>query len=303
MTNLTNPIFTDETKAREYFEALHWPNGPVCPHCGETEKVYRLNGQSHRPGLVHCNGCNEAFTVTVGTVMESSHIPLHKWALGFRLMASSKKGISAHQLHRSLGIGYKAAWFMAHRIREAMPPASDAPKLGGGGKTVEADETAITNSRKTKRGPGRKKPKMHVLSLIERDGRTLSMPLDEGTVRRALYRHIDEASRLVTDKAQHYMFPPMAKHESVDHSKGEYVRGDVHTNTAEGYFSLFKRGLIGTYQHIGEQHLPRYLAEFDFRQNNRVRLGVDDEMRTARAVKGAKGKRLTYQQSDETGLA
>jgi transposase-like protein len=300
---LTDPIFTDETKARAYFEAQHWPNGPFCPHCGEAEKVYRLAGTSHRPGLVHCNSCSGSFTVMTGTVMESSHLPLTKWALGFRLMASSKKGISAHQLHRSLGISYKAAWFMAMRIREAMAPVSP-DKLGGPGQIVEADETELSPSRKTRKPRSRKANKKFV-SLIERGGRVRSRVITGADkpigveIADALWNDMDGEAILHTDGAQHYKTISYA-HYSVDHNK-TYVRTTtagmkVHCNSAEGYFSIFKRGLVGTYQHMSEQHLPRYLAEFDFRMSNRVRLGVNDTMRTERAIKGAVGKRLTYQQ-------
>lgn len=300
--NMTDPIFTNEAKAREYFESQHWPNGPVCPHCGETEKVYRLSGKAHRPGLVHCNACSGQFTVTTGTVMESSHLPLTKWAIAFRLMAASKKGISAHQLHRTLGITYKAAWFMAHRIREAMAP-SGPDMLGGEGKIVESDETELSPSHKTKRRPRSKNKKF--VSLIERGGRVRSRVITGAKkpigveVQEALRDHMDPMTVLHTDGAQHYKFTGFP-HESVDHNKA-YVRTTpegvkVHTNSAEGYFSIFKRGLVGTYQHMSEQHLPRYLAEFDFRMSNRARLGVDDTMRTERAVKGAAGKRLTYRQ-------
>jgi transposase-like protein len=300
---LNDPIFTDETKARAYFEELRWPNGPVCPHCGETEKVYRLWGKSHRPGLIHCNACSGAFTVTTGGVMESSHIPLTKWALGFRLMASSKKGVSAHQLHRSLGITYKSAWFMAMRIREAMAPADTGP-LGGEGKIVEADETEIGRSHKSR--PRTEKNKKFI-ALVERGGRVRSRVLTgaEGPItpeiRKMLKDNLDPKSALHTDGSAAYRIPFVAaKHEVVDHYK-MYARTAkdgtrVYTNSAEGYFSIFKRGLVGTYQHMSAQHLPRYLAEFDFRMNNRIRLGVDDTLRTERAIKGAVGKRLTYHQ-------
>lgn len=300
--NLNDPIFTDEAKARAYFEDLRWPNGPVCPHCGEKEKVYRLWGKSHRPGLIHCNACSGAFTVTTGGVMESSHIPLTKWALGFRLMASSKKGISAHQLHRTLGISYKSAWFMAHRIREAM--GLDVPEpMGGEGKIVEADETEIGRSPKSR--PRKAKNKKFV-SLVERGGKVRSRKLtgfgsSHPEIRKIVKDHLDPAGTLHTDGSVAYRVPFMAaKHESVDHYK-QMARtakdGErVHTNSAEGYFSIFKRGLVGTYQHMSEQHLPRYLNEFDFRMSHRARLGVDDERRTALAIKGAEGKRLTYRQ-------
>ncbi|MFL6688586.1 MAG: IS1595 family transposase [Alphaproteobacteria bacterium] len=305
--NLNDPIFTDEAKARTYFEAIRWPDGISCPHCGGTERCYRLSGKSHRPGLIHCNDCSGSFTVTTGGVMESSKIPLTKWALGFRLYAASKKGFSAHQLHRSLGITYKTAWFMAMRIREAMAPLEGNAPIGGKGRIVEADETELSPSRKSKRR-SRAKNKRFV-ALVERDGSVRSVVIDGAdsqAIRAAIARHVHPESTLHTDGAQVYRYSDLpapsglvAKHESVDHNK-QYARkgetGTVHTNTAEGYFSIFKRGLVGTYQHIGEQHMGRYLAEFDFRQNNRVRLGVNDEMRTARAIKGAEGKRLTYRQ-------
>jgi transposase-like protein len=297
--NLNDPIFTDEAKARAYFESIRWPNGPVCPHCGGTERCYRLEGKSTRPGLIHCNDCHGSFTVTTGGVMESSKIPLTKWALGFRLYAASKKGFSAHQLHRSLGITYKSAWFMAMRIREAMAPAA-GDKIGGSAKVVEADETELSPSRKSKRRP-RSRNKRFV-SLVERGGHVRSTMIDGANspeIHNAIWRNVHPESTLHTDGAQAYKFTRLvAAHESVDHDKAWTRKGKehtVHTNTAEGYFSIFKRGLVGTYQHIGEQHLPRYLAEFDFRQNNRARLGVNDEARTIRAIKGAEGKRLTYQ--------
>jgi transposase-like protein len=297
---LTDPIFTDEAKARTYFETIRWPNGPFCPHCGETDKVYRLDGKAHRPGLIHCNGCKGSFTVTTGGVMESSHIPLTKWALAFYLYAASKKGFSANQLHRQLGISYKSAWFMAHRVREAMGPAADAGPMGGAGKTIEADEMYLGKSPKTKRSPGRRT--MKVVSLVERGGVTRSRKIenaDRSEIRAMLDDNVADETRIVTDTSQLYRYLPVALHESVDHSKKEYVRGDVHTNTLEGYFSVFKRGLVGTYQHMSEQHLQRYLNEFDFRQSNRAALGVNDTMRAERAIMGAEGKRLTYHQTGE----
>lgn len=302
--NLNDPIFTDEAKARTYFESIRWPNGPVCPHCGGMERVYRLEGTSHRPGLIHCNDCDGSFTVTTGGVMESSHIPLTKWALAFRLMAASKKGISAHQLHRMLGITYKTAWFMAHRVREAMglPPASRGT-VGGHGKIVEADETELARSRKTRVKGGKHRSKNRgFVALVERDGKVRSAVLDGRDmmeVRKIVRENLHPDSILHTDGAQFYKaLMPAGQHEAVDHNKmfaRDSNAGRVHTNTAEGYFSLFKRGLVGTYQHISPAHLPRYLAEFDFRMNNRVSLGVNDDVRTERAVRGAEGKRLRYQ--------
>lgn len=300
MTNLNSPMFTDEAKAIEHMEASRWPDGANCPHCGSVE-VTKMGGQT-QAGMFQCNGCRDKFTVRTGTVFERSHIPLHKWLLAMHLMAASKKGISAHQLHRLLGITYKSAWFMSHRIREAMTPSASGP-LGGSGKTVEADETFLTRSKKSKKQHNQpEKAKRRVLALVERGGdvRSISVPLGPENwmqIKAKVRDHVHPESRLVTDSAQHYKFT-VKDHASVNHSTGEYVRGDVHTNTLEGYFSLFKRGLVGTYQHMGDQHLGRYLAEFDFRMNNRAKLGVDDAMRSARILKGAEGKRLTYNQAD-----
>ena len=299
MSALNLPHFRDDTKAREHLEAIRWPDGPVCPHCGSVEGAYRLEGKKHRPGLLKCKDCREQFSVTVGTVFERSKIPLSKWLLATHLLCSSKKGMSSHQLHRTLGVTYKTAWFMTHRIREAMAPAAGTPPLGGEGKSVEADETFLGKSPKTRKTtPAHAKPDRQVLSLIERGGTLRSIYLDGKTVREYLMpKVIHDDSRLLTDGAQHYKFQ-YRKHESVDHSKYEWVRGDVHTNTLEGFFSIFKRGLTGIYQHCESQHLHRYLAEFDFRYNNRVALGVDDAQRTATALKAIEGKRLTYGSAD-----
>ena len=301
MTNLTLPIFTDAEKAREHLEAIRWPGGVVaCPHCGVDGNATLVQGKSHRPGLYQCNACRETFTVTVGTVMEKSHIPLNKWVLGFHLMTSSKKGISAHQLHRMLGVTYKSAWFMAHRIRDAMAPAKGTRgPLGGQGKTVEADETYIgrKEGRTKKKGFGHKHT---VAALVERGGPMVSFHIkgnmDRKTAGELLFRNADLRSNLMTDEATYYKAPGdyFKSHNIVTHGAGEYVRGGAHTNTIEGAFSIFKRGMVGTYQHCGEQHLHRYLAEFDFRYSNRVKLGIDDEMRATRAMRGAEGKRLTY---------
>ncbi len=288
--------FHNEKAAFEYVEAQLWPNGPACPHCEATgEKIGRLNGKTTRAGLYKCYACRKPFTVRVGTIFEDSHLPLHLWLQAIHLMCASKKGISTRQLQRMLGCGMKTAWHLGHRIRHAVAPDASSGPLGGTGKTVEADETALTNSQKTKRGPGRKRPYGHVLSLVERGGPIRSVTLDHRGVTPYLYQYVHAESRLVTDAAQHYKFPPVASHESVDHSKFEWTRGDVHTNTLEGFFSIFKRGLIGVYQHVDQKHLDRYLAEFDFRQNTRARLGINDAQREALAVRSGKGKRLTYQ--------
>jgi len=290
--------FHNEEAAFAYVEAHLWSNGPVCPFCGETAKIGRLQGQTTRAGLRKCYACGKPFTVRIGTVFESSHAPLRVWLQAIQLMCASKKGISTRQLQRTLGGSMKTAWFLGHRIREAMKDDSSSGPLGGQGKTVEADESFLTRSKRTRRKPGAGRCDVQVLSLVERDGASRSMYLDHRSVRGLVYQHVHEDSRLVTDKAQHYKFPPVASHESVDHSKGEWARGDVHTNTLEGFFSIFKRGLIGVYQHIDNKHLDLYLAEFDFRQNTRAKLGIDDIERAEITLKGAKGKRLTYATTD-----
>ncbi len=298
--NLTNPIFQNEEKAIEHFEAIRWPTGPVCPHCGVTNEATRVQGKSHRAGMWQCNACREPFTVKVGTVMESSHIPMHKWALAFHLMAASKKGVSAHQLHRMLGVTYKSAWFMAHRVREAMSTPNASP-IGGEGKSIEVDETYIGTKAGSRKGIPGGSGKRAVVTLVERGGRARSFHVSDVsalTVPELLRKYADAKSTLYTDEARVYSDPGkrFAAHEAVKHSIEEWVRGDAHTNTVEGFFSVFKRGMRGVYQHCGEQHLHRYLSEFDFRYSNRVATGVDDVMRTMRAIKGAEGKRLTYKQ-------
>ena len=296
----SNPIFHDETKAREYLESLRWADGRFCPHCGEAEKTSPAKAKG-RAGLYVCLSCKKQFTVRVGTIFERSHIPLHKWVAGFFLMASSKKGISAHQLHRSLGITYKSAWFMAHRIREAMRPGSDFGPLGGSNKVVEADETYIGGKAKNRafKDPPKKEA---VMSLVERDGKVRSAhvpAVTAKTVRLEIVTQADRASYLMTDESKVYtkLGEEFSGHGTVNHSIDEYVRGTFwHTNTVENYFSILKRGITGTYHHVSGTHLKRYLAEFDFRYNERSGLGVNDEERAARAIKGAEGKRLTYQQ-------
>jgi transposase-like protein len=299
--NLTDPIFTDEDKAREHLEAIRWPDGPYCPHCGEVQKIYRLNGKSHRPGLFHCNSCEQAFTVTVGSVMERSHVPLNKWVLAYRLICSSKKGMSAHQLHRMLDVTYKTAWFMAHRIRESMSDASPSP-IGGANKVVEVDETYVGG--KAKNRAYKPEPKKHiVMTLIERGGEARSFHVKNATAKTLRETAVKIASRksyLATDENPAYtkLGKEFDGHGTVNHSANEYARlgGFVHVNSAENYFSIFKRGVIGTFHHISEQHLDRYLAEFDFRYNNRSGLGVEDNERSEKAIKGSAGKRLFYQE-------
>lgn len=310
MSVLSAPHFHDEEAAFAKLEAVLWPNGPVCPHCGNNERIYSLQGVRSKPsktnpegvvrhGLKKCGKCRKQFTVRVGTVFESSHIPLYKWFQGAHLLCSSKKGISSHQLHRTLDITYEAAWFMSHRIREAMRAGPLAPMGGAGGSgIVEADETFIGTKKgsKKRRGYGHKNA---VLSLVERGGNVRSVHVTDVTAKTLLpivNENIAKEARVMTDDAAAYYkkLDGFASHETVNHSADEYVRGDVHTNTVEGYFSIFKRGMKGVYQHCSEKHLHRYLAEFDFRYNNRVKLGIDDSARTTAALRGIVGKRLTY---------
>ncbi|MBB5711557.1 IS1595 family transposase [Sphingomonas xinjiangensis] len=306
--NITGPIYSDANKAREHLEALHWPQGPMCPHCGCMGNIKKLAGKSTRPGVHKCNDCEKPFTVTVGTIMEDSKIPLNKWLMAFALMSSSKKGISAHQLHRSLGITYKSAWFLAHRIREAMK-SDDITPLGGAGKTVEVDETFIGGKEKNRhksmranRNMGASWGKETVFSLVERDGRVRSMHVASVTaanLRPIMIEQINAASMLCTDDAGQYRHMGRDfSHEVVNHGSDEYVRGKAHTNTVEGYFSILKRGIIGCYFHVSPAHLHRYLAEFDFRYSNRSGVGVNDAERTELAIKGARGRRLAYRQPD-----
>jgi len=309
--NLQNPIFTDETKAREWLEARVWPNGPVCPHCGSIgDDVTKLAGKAHRPGLYQCAACREQFTVTVKTVFERSKIPLSKWLAALFLMTASKKGVSAHQVHRSLGISYKSSWFMCHRLREAMRSGGLAPPMGGAGKVVEADETYFGKTEETATVTTREgRPfksrqiggvnKRAVLALVERGGNARTFHIaraDLNTVHGIMRENIAKETALHTDESRLYNIAKwrFAKHETVKHSADEYVRGDVHTNTVEGYFSIFKRGMKGVYQHCGEKHLHRYLAEFDFRYNTRTALGFNDLMRAEALAGEIKGKRLTY---------
>jgi transposase-like protein len=298
-SNLNAPHFKDEQAAYDYVEAQLWPTGPVCPHCGNCDatRIRKLAGKSTRPGLRKCNECRKQFTVKVGTIFEDSHVPMTHWLQAIYLMCSSKKGISTRQLQRMLGGSMKTAWFIGHRIRHAMAPAANSGPLGGAGRTVEADETFLSKSPKTRKPAGQAphaKPAPQVFSLVDREGNIRSMYLDDKNIRGALVKHLHEDSRLVTDGSKAYQFQ-VVKHESVDHSRYEWSRGDVHTNTLENFFSIFKRGLVGIYQHMDKKHLDRYLAEFDFRRNTRAKLGIDDGQRTAIAVKGFAGKRLTYE--------
>ena len=307
MAVLSHPRFHDEAEAFKWVEAMLWPNGPVCPFCGHTGKFYEL---STRPGVRKCGNkeCRKQFTVRVGTIFESSHIPLTKWLQAIHLMCSSKKGVSSHQLHRTLEVTYKTAWFLSHRIREAMRLGELAP-MGGAGTSgvVEADETFIGRKKGTKvrRGAGHKHA---VLSLVERGGKVKSVHVSDVTAKTLVpivNENIAKEAKIYTDDAAAYYkkLEGFAGHETVNHSAEEYVRYEagevIHTNTVEGYFSIFKRGMKGVYQHCSEKHLHRYLAEFDFRYNERSALGVEDLERAEKALLGAKGKRLTYRRTNE----
>jgi transposase-like protein len=304
MSDLSKPIFHDETKAREWLEARLWPHGPICPHCGVIAQATLMKGESHRPGLYQCNACREPFTVTVNTLYERSKIPLHKWLAATHLMMASKKGMSALQIGRMLGMSKKTAWFVCHRIRESLRE-TNPEMLGGIGKTVEADESYVGGLEKNKHRSKRKHAgtggvgKEAVVSLVERSGRVRSHHVPEVTAKTLgpiLEAQLHGASYVYTDEggAMRKAASQFERHDSVNHSIGEYVRGDVHTNTLEGYFSIMKRGINGVYHHVSQQHLKRYLAEFDFRYNEREKLGVGDAARMAKSVNGIVGKRLYY---------
>lgn len=316
---LDSPIFKDADKAREHLEAQRWPNGPVCPHCGNVDqtRITAMQGKAHRPGLYNCKECRQQFSVTVGSVFEDSKIALNKWLLATFLMASSKKGISAHQMHRMLGVTYKTAWFMAHRIREAMKEdvASSGP-IGGEGKIVEADETYYgakdVVKHRTKHGKPGLGSKRAVVALVERGGNVRSFHVESATkenVREVLFRNASRKSVLFTDESNLYreLGKDYAQHRTVVHGRGQYVRYEadqvIHTNTIENVFLVFKRGMHGTYQHCGEAHLHRYLAEFDFRYNRRAKIGFTDTMRHDELLAAIGGKRLTYRRIGEARIA
>lgn len=317
MSVLAAPHFYDEAAAFAHVEAILWENGPVCPHCGCMGRIYELKGVTGktgklRHGLRKCGDCRKQFTVRIGTIFEESHLPMHKWLQAIYLMVSSKKGVSAHQLHRTLEVTYKTAWFLAHRIREAMRSGELAP-LGGNGKVVEADETYFgkTEIQPTVRADG--KPykyksgrkagpagKRAVVGLVERGGSVRTFHVDKASkinVAEIVATNVNRETVLNTDESRLYseIGREFTAHETVTHSANEYVRGETYTNTIEGVFSIFKRGMKGVYQHCSEKHLHRYLAEFDFRYNNRVALGVEDKERANRALRAIVGKRLTYQ--------
>ena len=313
MSALSATYMHDEAAAFTHIEAMLWPHGPVCPRCSVVDNTYELKGVRSKPskknpegkvrhGLKKCKDCGKQFTVRIGTIFEDSHIDLHLWLQAIYLMTSSKKGISSHQLHRTLGITVKSAWFMSHRIREAMRSDSLGDFLGGKGKKVEVDETFIGRKKgvAVRRGTSHK---MAVLSLVERGGSVRSFPIDTTKAKEIgpiVRKNIAQESELMTDEAKQYnsIGRRFSDHQSVQHNIGEYVRGNAHTNTVEGFFSIFKRGMKGIYQHCSERHLHRYLAEFDFRYSDRQGAIIDDRTRAHIALEGVRGKRLTYRRPD-----
>ncbi len=303
MSDFSNPIFHDEAKAREWLEGRLWPDGPICPKCGVVDQATALQGKSHRAGLYQCNACREPFTVTVGTLYERSHVPLNKWLATTHLMMASKKGMSALQISRMIGVTYKTAWFMCHRIRESLREPTPG-QLGGEGKIVEADETYVGGKDKNRhksalRHGAAANAKEAVVALVERGGRVRShhvRDVNSKNLRLVLTDEIHAATHLMTDTARAYpaIGANFANHSMVNHSIDEYVRGIASTNTVESYFAILKRGIIGTFHHISPQHLKRYVGEFDYRYNTRVALGYSDADRFNASIPGIVGKRLTY---------
>lgn len=305
MVDITNPIFHDEAKATEHLEASRWPNGPFCPFCGSFN-VHRMGGKT-QAGMFLCNDCRDKFTARVGSVMDRSHIPIHKWLLAMHLMAASKKGMSSKQLQRMLAISYKSAWFLSMRIREAMKLDGNlAGPIGGEGKVVESDETFV-GGRKKNVHKGKPEPRKHAVhALVERGGQVRAnhvADVSARTLRKATAKHVHKRSTMNTDDALAYyhMSKEFAAHGVVNHSKDEYVSkdGTVHIQSAEAFFAILKRGVMGSFHSISEQHLQRYLDEFAFRWNHRSALGVEDTERAAEILKGVVGKRLTYRRPDE----
>jgi len=298
---LSAPHYNNEDAAFAYVEARLWPNGPICSHCGERERVSRMGGKATRKGLHKCYACRKQFTVRQGTIFESSHLPLNVWLQAIFLIAASKKGISSHQLHRMLGITLKTAWFLSHRIREAMR-SGDLDPMGG---IVEVDETYIGRIKGSLNVGGGVAHKMKVLSLVQRGGEARSCVFDRTSADHIIpvvMANVSREAHIMTDEHAVYrnskeLKSEFASHSIVRHQFGEYVVGKVYTNTVEGYFSIFKRGMRGIYQWCSEKHLHRYLAEFDFRYSHRMALGCDDLERADRMLRGVVGKRLTYQQS------
>jgi len=313
MSVLNRSHFYNEKAAFAYVESILWPQGPVCPHCGAMERGYALKGVRtkanqtnpeglERHGLYKCGECRKQYTVRKGTIFEESHCPLHKWLQAIHLICSSKKGISSHQLHRVLEVQYKTAWFLSHRIREAMRTGDLSP-FGGGGSPVEVDETFIGNEPGKRKGRG-VQHKMKVLSLVDRNtGRARSFVVDDlkaETLLPIIKANVAKEAVMMTDEASVYFVlgQHFSQHEHVRHAVKEYAYGPITTNTVEGYFSIFKRGMKGVYQHCSKKHLHRYMAEFDFRYTNRAGVGVDDTNRAVKALLGVVGKRLTYRGPD-----
>jgi transposase-like protein len=302
---LSDKHFHNEAAAYAFVEARVWPNGPVCPHCGGVDRISKMGGKSTRIGAHKCYQCRKPFTVKIGTIFEASHVPMRHWLQAMFLMSSSKKGISSNQLHRTLGCTLKTAWFISHRIREAMRVTGIVP-MGGAGKVVEADETFIGFLEgQPKKGRRAWSNKNVVLTLVERGGSARSFHVDGariGDLQPIIRANLSREANLMSDEMYSYkeIGREFASHETVTHSKDEYVRKGterlIHTNTVEGFYSIFKRGMKGVYQHCAEKHLHRYLSEFDFRYSNRMALGVHDGERADLAIKGAAGKRLTYRQ-------
>ncbi|MCL6251850.1 IS1595 family transposase [Altererythrobacter sp. KTW20L] len=299
--NITNPIFHDEAKAIAHLEGSRWPDGATCPHCG-SDHVTKMGGKT-QAGMFLCNDCRDKFTVRTGSVMERSHVPLHKWLLATHIMAASKKGMSAAQMARMIGVTYKTAWFLCHRIREAMEGANaaDSGPMGGKNEVVEADETYVGGKARNRatRKPAKKKA---VVALVQRDGKARSFHVanvNAKDVRALVVTNIDRASTLMTDESPIYyrMGKEFASHYAVNHNAKEFVTygGFKHSNTAENFFSIFKRGVIGTYHHMSEAHLGRYCAEFDLRYNTRE---LSDSDRASEIIKGGIGRRLTYRRTD-----
>ena len=304
MSILSEPYFHNEQAAYEFVESKLWPNGATCPKCGEHTRVSKMQGKSTRIGAYKCYSCRKPFTVKVGTIFEASHVKMHLWLQAIFLIASSKKGISSNQLHRTLGVTLKTAWFMSHRIREAMKD-SNLSVFGSGGGMVEVDETYMGKTEGRGKGPHLSK-KRKILGLIDRETKQArTMVIDEATVATVapiVRQNLAREAQLMTDKAGIYIKvgKEFAAHHSVDHGAGEYVRKgnrEIHTNSIENYFSVFKRGMRGTYQHCGHQHLNRYLAEFDFRYNHRAKLKYTDSQRANKLLAGVVGKRLTYERT------
>ena len=312
MSDYSNPIFHDEAKAREWLERRLWADGPICPKCGVIDQATQMKGKSHRVGLYQCNACREPFTVTVGTLYERSHVPLHKWLGATYLMMASKKGMSALQISRMIGVTYKTAWFMCHRIRESLRGNDGDIPLGGAGQVVEADETYVGGKDKNRhankrRGRVGSKDKEPVVALVERSGRVRSTHVQDvnaKTLHVVLKAQIAAPTQLMTDSHHGYaqIGREFASHATVNHTIGEYVRGDAHTNTVESYFAILKRGIFGTFHHVSAQHLKRYVGEFDFRYNERIALGVTDAERFSKSVPGIVGKRLTYRRTRDAQL-